>query len=76
MVNMRKRLGTNFPELAAGNIFTQVSIKMMNSGQIKLTDVISNMWKGITKLHGLRNAEEVGENRENMLLTLGNDQSH
>ncbi|GKC88449.1 acylsugar acyltransferase 3-like protein [Tanacetum coccineum] len=76
VVNIRKRLGTNFPELAAGNIFTHVIIKMMNSGQIKLTDVISNMRKEITKLHGLRNVEEVGENQENMLLMLGNDQTY
>ncbi|GKC98934.1 acylsugar acyltransferase 3-like protein [Tanacetum coccineum] len=49
---------------------------MMNSRQIKLTDVISNMRKEITKLHGLRNVEEVGENQENMLLMLGNDQTY
>ncbi|PWA43012.1 Chloramphenicol acetyltransferase-like domain-containing protein [Artemisia annua] len=74
-VNMRKKLGPNFPKLAAGNIITEAITKTMDSSQIKLNEVITNLRKEITALPGVRNVEEVGKVWGKKVLMLRNDQS-
>ncbi|KAL7609897.1 hypothetical protein Lser_V15G13957 [Lactuca serriola] len=71
--NMRNKFVENYSETAAGNLFTLAIAKMEEFGEIRLSEVISEVRKAKMGLEGMRNEQEVVEKLLNTFSTLKGD---
>ncbi|CAI9261335.1 unnamed protein product [Lactuca saligna] len=74
-VNMRNKFVENYPQTTAGNILGMVIVKMADSGEIRLNELIVELRKGKMELNDLRDVQEGGEKVADMFSTLQGDVS-
>ncbi|KAL7609900.1 hypothetical protein Lser_V15G13958 [Lactuca serriola] len=72
-MNMRNKFVENYSETAAGNLFTLAIAKMEEFGEIRLSEVISEVRKAKLGLEGMRDEQEVVEKLLNTFSTLQGD---
>ncbi|CAI9261348.1 unnamed protein product [Lactuca saligna] len=71
--NMRNKVVENYSETAAGNLFTLAIVKMEEFGEIRLSEVISEVRKAKLGLEGMRDEQEVVDKLLNTFSTLQGD---
>ncbi|KAL7609596.1 hypothetical protein Lser_V15G11603 [Lactuca serriola] len=72
-MNMRNKFVEKYPETAVGSIFTWTTVKLVDSGEIRLSEMIAEVRKAKMELEGIRDEQEVVEKFANTSSSLQGD---